>query len=875
MRCCGWIRFASTLFVLFLLSSEVFAQGRDKSELQRLNRDFWSLRKQGKFSEAEAVGKQLLRTAEAGFSDQPGIMADCYYNLGTMFFEVGRYQDAVEMLRLNVASVDASTGSASSGAAWARNNLALAYQGDGSWSEAERLFKHAIALFGKAGEQVAEATAQHNLGNLFRQEGRYVEAEHVQKQAIETRRKKLGEQDYSFAGSLDDLGRLYRLQGRLDESLKLSRQALPIFERLTPNSQPLAICLNNIAHSLRATGNPARGREYHERALAIWQQRFGERNHDVGWTKCYLAMAALEQKDYAAAEQIARECVTTFEAVLPAEHPDQAVPFGILCQAVAQRDLSEARKHADRAVAIRAAAASPGDHAQALALRSSILWAQQERALALADLEKAMQLVELQRRWGSGVDFDRAQFFASFSHVFATAVRRHVELGNLEAAFNAWERGRAKSMLDQMEFDPHDRLAGLNGEQIARFERQQDDVRRQVAEAEREFTALERRSDLTTAARNELHTRLLEQLSDAHRREIEVERDIRNASHVAKFLHSTDRPQVSLADAQQWCTQRKGMIVGYELGPEDSYVFVVQGKNLPLQAIRLELSPAQAKVLAVEPGSFTRTKCQQILMNTTGSGVLQQIVRADDESRWIERLQHLADTLLPPAVRQLVESGEVEQWAIVAEAPLTSLPFEMLVLDRTGPEYLLDRSPPLFYTPSITVLLNLVQRAPKLDRQIDPVLSVGDVAYSELNVDRSQLLAVRSRYLGDGGSFTRLPATAYETQWIAEVFREHGLATTQVTAQQATEGAVRQQIPGRRVVHLACHGVADDRHGNYFGALAFVPGSTDPRDDGFLTLGEIYSLDLSYCELAILSACETNFGPAQHGEGSFALSRDS
>jgi len=58
-------------------------------------------------------------------------------------------------------------------------------------------------------------------------------------------------------------------------------------------------------------------------------------------------------------------------------------------------------------------------------------------------------------------------------------------------------------------------------------------------------------------------------------------------------------------------------------------------------------------------------------------------------------------------------------------------------------------------------------------------------------------------------------------------------------------------------------------------ALALTPGSdrTDPADDGFLTLPEIYQLGLAGCELTLLSACETNFGPQQQGEGVWALSR--
>ena len=40
-----------------------------------------------------------------------------------------------------------------------------------------------------------------------------------------------------------------------------------------------------------------------------------------------------------------------------------------------------------------------------------------------------------------------------------------------------------------------------------------------------------------------------------------------------------------------------------------------------------------------------------------------------------------------------------------------------------------------------------------------------------------------------------------------------------------------------------------------------------------MTLAEICQLDLKSCELAVLSACDTNYGPQQQGEGTWALSR--
>jgi CHAT domain-containing protein len=68
--------------------------------------------------------------------------------------------------------------------------------------------------------------------------------------------------------------------------------------------------------------------------------------------------------------------------------------------------------------------------------------------------------------------------------------------------------------------------------------------------------------------------------------------------------------------------------------------------------------------------------------------------------------------------------------------------------------------------------------------------------------------------------------------------------------------------------------MADQANGNFFGALAFAPGAAnEPADDGYLTLAEVYDLDLRHCELAMLSACQTNYGPEQKGEGVWGLSR--
>jgi CHAT domain-containing protein len=182
--------------------------------------------------------------------------------------------------------------------------------------------------------------------------------------------------------------------------------------------------------------------------------------------------------------------------------------------------------------------------------------------------------------------------------------------------------------------------------------------------------------------------------------------------------------------------------------------------------------------------------------------------------------------------------------------------------------------------PSATIYMNLAERASQTSgERRPPVLTVGDCRYGpQADVAGGGALgqvAAGSRYGKLGGSLAQLPYAAWEISWVSDVFRKQGIAVASLKAEQATEAKLRQNIADRRIVHLACHGLADQSYGNLFGALALTPGpdAANPADDGFLTLAEVYELAMKGCELTVLSACDTNFGPHQAGEGVWALSR--
>lgn len=75
---------------------------------------------------------------------------------------------------------------------------------------------------------------------------------------------------------------------------------------------------------------------------------------------------------------------------------------------------------------------------------------------------------------------------------------------------------------------------------------------------------------------------------------------------------------------------------------------------------------------------------------------------------------------------------------------------------------------------------------------------------------------------------------------------------------------------GFRILHLATHGVADERVGDY-SYLAFA-SEADSIANELLYVRDLYNLQLN-ADMVVLSACQTALGRLQRGEGIISLAR--
>ncbi|MBE7385075.1 MAG: CHAT domain-containing protein [Leptolyngbya sp. SIO1E4] len=224
-----------------------------------------------------------------------------------------------------------------------------------------------------------------------------------------------------------------------------------------------------------------------------------------------------------------------------------------------------------------------------------------------------------------------------------------------------------------------------------------------------------------------------------------------------------------------------------------------------------------------------------------------------------EQLRQLHDILIDP-ITDLLPDDPNQPVVFIPQGELFLVPFPALI-DDNG-DYLIENHT-ILTAPSIQVLQLTNNIATRRDgASIDKPVIVGNPTMPTVT------------FLTDDGEFvdTQL-SPLYGALQEANAVSEF-LGASALTGDQATEAAVKQQIAGADLIHLATHGLleyGDPRETgtrDVPGAIALTPGS---GEDGLLTSAEILQMDLQ-ADLVVLSACDTGRGRIT-GDGVIGLSR--
>ncbi len=205
------------------------------------------------------------------------------------------------------------------------------------------------------------------------------------------------------------------------------------------------------------------------------------------------------------------------------------------------------------------------------------------------------------------------------------------------------------------------------------------------------------------------------------------------------------------------------------------------------------------------------------------------------------------------------------QLIIVPDGVLGYLPFEVLLTAPTATPtrwqehpYLLKKHP-ISYAFSATMLREMTVQ-PHLHEPTVPFYG-----FAPRYDGDSTLLSALFAGADLRKDLTPLPHTGEEVYKAAKL-----MDGKYFTGRDASEATFRAKASEARILHLATHGQANDRAGDY--CFLVFADQQDSAENEILYARDIYNLQLN-AELVTLSACETGLGELQGGEGIISLAR--
>jgi len=160
----------------------------------------------------------------------------------------------------------------------------------------------------------------------------------------------------------------------------------------------------------------------------------------------------------------------------------------------------------------------------------------------------------------------------------------------------------------------------------------------------------------------------------------------------------------------------------------------------------------------------------------------------------------------------------------------------------------------LYYAPSLSVLYEMEKNSIPFKKTGASLIALGNPVIGKDEQRNEELCP--------------LPEAEAEVNSIAESFNPTGRRV--LIGREATEKSFRALAPTYSTIHLATHGIIDNRQPLY-SHLLLTKSEGDPENDGLLEAREIMNMSLR-ADLAVLSACETANGTISPGEGVVGMS---
>ena len=761
----------------------------------------------------------------------------------------------------------------------------------GDLADAERLLRTAIEL---ADQRIPlndpdRPLAKRQLAALLPSAGRFREAIALNHQILEEAQQRGSSGDRLRADVLLNLAIIDRNQGLTDSAAEKAQQSAHAIETtFGSDAWPLAAVHNVLSAIYRDLGQADDAATHAQTALRLCQQHGKNQNPEAATAYQQLGLLAAQQGNFATATFRWKSAAEIFRSRGQAAREAHILSLlGGMALRTNDRELAVASlDHAEKLLVQRSA--SPLDRYVQLANQAVRRAHDGDLADAIRLLQQAVDIAESARTETAGDgEVGRARYFAQFAPAFERLIDWNLQSGQTAKAFLAAEQSRSRTFLDQLQLAGIDLNATLPPEIQQRLVPQERTLAKRQQQLRFELAKSQSPSTDSSVAQQDWITQRQRELSQTEHDYAKVWQAIRDASPVYNQLLTGRESLCELSKVQRELLSPDTVMLFYQRGSQSSSVWIIGGDPDIVEVVPLRISqtlPALqfrefankpirgiAGHLAVDkgllrrgldpisPGPVTRDVASRLVTwylaatvpftPSNSRGLSGTVATVKGEAIQPSSLTLVAETLLPPTVREAVQRRRPKRLVIVPDAALHQLPFEALLLSA-GPrtKYVLDEWPPITYAPSATVLSQLARRA-----------------VPAMNTERRLLLVGYSPSESSGAS--PLPGVAAECRRIAAAWPK---PVTTLLDHEASASLVTRQFPIHPIVHLATHGFVDEQADNLFGGLLLAP---DADGDDSLSYLDILRTDLTGCELAVLSACQTSVGPERPMEASTSLAQ--
>jgi serine/threonine protein kinase len=276
----------------------------------------------GRIAEAIRLNEQNLKLLESKLGPDHVDTLNTRSNLAVAYTDAGRTEEAIPLLKQNLKEQEAKHGSDDPNTIVFRNNLAHAYQSVDRIAEAIPLFeqnlKQCEAKLGP--DHPYTLNTRNNLAEAYKVAGRTEEAVQLHEQALKKLEVQLGTNHPDTLMSRNNLATAYRDAGRTEEAIRLLEQTLKQMEaKLGPNHPNTVLTRKNLANLSGPAGILVKSEPLFRAALELARKQFGADDPQTAEKMAQLGLNLLQQRKYADAEPLLRDCLKIRQAKQPEE----------------------------------------------------------------------------------------------------------------------------------------------------------------------------------------------------------------------------------------------------------------------------------------------------------------------------------------------------------------------------------------------------------------------------------------------------------------------------------------------------------------------------------------------------------------------------